>query len=268
MFWRRAEITTPDLMLLRRRLVQLEASRALSAAAADDIKAGRGEGTSLYQIEANARAVLGSEGVKTPKRYLNYTRFYRWRRRRGLITTAEGGEMKFLWSGGGAVSTEFAGVLTTPAHRQIPVSIAAGGAKWAADNQVFTKRFDAFAYFEWLNGRMLPYRENCLFVAVPDFVGDAHKTEEMFDYWYRHFSGWPLAFVAPDGQENLPLPPSEMWQCLFVGGSTAWKESYAAIEVIKLAQSLGKHIHIGRVNWKRRGIPNYYPNQWIGRVDL
>ena len=60
MFWRRAEITTPDLMLLRRRLVQLEASLCfIQAAAADDIKAGRGEGTSLYQIEANARAVLG-----------------------------------------------------------------------------------------------------------------------------------------------------------------------------------------------------------------
>jgi hypothetical protein len=98
---------------------------------------------------------------------------------------------------------------------------------------------------------MLRYRPLCLFVTVPDVVGDSSATIDNFWRWSPHFTGWSLAFAAQDGQENHDFPSSD-WGTLFVGGSTEWKEGLGAIECIKRAQALGKHIHIGRVNWWRR----------------
>ena len=45
--------------------------------------------------------------------------------------------------------------------------------------------------------------------------------------------------VAQDGQEDLALPDAALWEVLFVGGSTAWKLSPAAVMVIRRAQALG-----------------------------
>lgn len=56
--------------------------------------------------------------------------------------------------------------------------------------------------------------------------------------------------MAQDGSENYDIPLSA--SALFIGGSTAWKESQAAIEMIQRAQGRGLHIHIGRVNYGRR----------------
>lgn len=154
--------------------------------------------------------------------------------------------MKFLSPTGGYVGESF-GVLTSPNH-SITSAIKAG-ALWAADNGAFTKGFDPSWYFPWLES-MTPYRDKCLFVVVPDVVGDAIQTLDNYRYWSLRFDGWPLAFAAQDGQENLPLP--NYFDTLFIGGSTEWKEGGGAIECIRRAQSLRKHIHIGRVNWKRR----------------
>lgn len=155
--------------------------------------------------------------------------------------------MRFLVPIGGDVSGSF-GVLTSPGHNGIPKGIY-DGLPWAADNQAFTQGFDPDHYFRWLE-KMEPYRDTCLFVVVPDVVGDAIQTLDNFRYWLPYFIDWPIAFAAQDGQENLSLPP--YFDTLFIGGSTEWKESQAAINVIKRAQSMRKHIHIGRVNWGRR----------------
>jgi hypothetical protein len=96
---------------------------------------------------------------------------------------------------------------------------------------------------------MSTYFDKCMFIAGGDVVGDAKKTLEAFTVF--HFSGWSLAFCAQDGQEDLDFPPFG-WSTLFIGGTTEWKTSPAAVECIKRAQVLGKHIHIGRVNWGRR----------------
>lgn len=136
------------------------------------------------------------------------------------------------------------GELLTPAKRGgRPAGI------WAADNEAFSRGFDPVRFFPWLK-KMEPYRDNCLFVAVPDSVGNAIETLKLYREWCWHFESWPLAFVAQDGQENLPLP--NYYDALFVGGSTEWKVSDAATSVIKRAQSKHKHIHIGRVNWGKR----------------
>ena len=161
--------------------------------------------------------------------------------------------MKWLWSGGGENSLRFRGVLTCPAHKGTPAGIVAGR-PWAADNEKYTRgKFDPARFFCWLD-TMRPYRDQCLFVAVPDEVGNAPQTIALWRYWVQdeRLRDWPLAFVAQDGMENYPLPPADTYAALFVGGSTEWKEGAAAISVIKRAQTAGRHIHIGRVNWGRR----------------
>jgi len=155
--------------------------------------------------------------------------------------------MKFLSPNAGSADGAF-GIITSPQHKGVPASII-NGSLWAADNNAFTQGFNPAHYFPWLE-TMTPYRDACLFVVVPDVVGDAIQTLDNYRHWLRFFDGWPLAFAAQDGQENLPLPNN--FDTLFIGGSTAWKESQGAIDCVRRAQALRKHIHIGRVNWRRR----------------
>lgn len=73
---------------------------------------------------------------------------------------------------------------------------------WAADNAAFSN-FNASAFesmIDTLHWRRIP---GCLFVAVPDVVGDAVATCRKFREWQpllRRF-GWPLAFVGQDGAQ-------------------------------------------------------------------
>lgn len=156
--------------------------------------------------------------------------------------------MKFLLPIGGDIPPDF-GVLTTPSHKGIPAGIIAGR-QWAGDNEAYTRTFDLDRYLAWLK-TMEPYRDTCLFISVPDVVGDASATLRNFEKYADQLSAWPLAFVAQDGQEDLPFPGGN-WTTLFIGGTTEWKLSEAAVTCILRAQSLGKRIHIGRVNYQKR----------------
>ena len=123
------------------------------------------------------------------------------------------------------------------------------GYKYAIDNGAFSC-FDPTSFVSLLE-RQKASVARCLFVAVPDVVGSARRTLEAFDYWYPKLAGWPIALVAQDGIEDLPIP----WQLLaaiFIGGSTKWKCSDAAIAVVKTGKLLGKWVHVGRVNTPER----------------
>jgi len=61
----------------------------------------------------------------------------------------------------------------------------------------------------------------------------------------------PIAFVAQDGQERLPVP-WEHFEALFVGGSTQWKLGPHAAALIREAKRHDKWVHVGRVNTLRR----------------
>lgn len=118
-------------------------------------------------------------------------------------------------------------------------------AKFAIDN-------GAFAGFRPGEFKGLLLREKdatslCRFVAVPDVVGAARRTLEIFDYWKYKLTNWPLALVAQDGIEDLPIPWEQL-AAIFIGGSTGWKMSKAAGDVVKAALAMGKWVHIGRVN--------------------
>ena len=127
--------------------------------------------------------------------------------------------------------------------RQLPA------APFAIDN-------GAFAQFEPEAFRSLLKRESdsrnlCRFVAVPDIVANARRTLEVFDAWHEELNNWPLAFVAQDGQEALPIPWSFV-SAIFIGGTTSFKLSHAARDIIKTAKAIGKWVHAGRVNTPAR----------------
>jgi hypothetical protein len=122
-------------------------------------------------------------------------------------------------------------------------------AHFAIDNGAFSN-FDRLA-FERLLAREYPRRHLCRFVAVPDVVGAARRTLEVFDHWHERIGQWPLALVAQDGQEDLPIPWKHI-SAVFIGGTTKWKLSFHAQAIIKAAKAMDKWVHVGRVNEPKR----------------
>jgi hypothetical protein len=116
---------------------------------------------------------------------------------------------------------------------------------WAIDNGGF-KEVDVKGLLSLLE-REKHHADKCLFVAVPDIVGAARRTLEVFDLWRERLAGWKLALVCQDGQEDLPIPWTEI-DAVFIGGSTNWKLSPHAGHIIRAAKVLGKWAHVGRVN--------------------
>lgn len=101
--------------------------------------------------------------------------------------------------------------------------------------------------FESLLAREFPRVELCRFVCAPDVVGDARRTLEVFDYWHDRLGHWPIALVAQDGQENLPIPWMHI-DAIFIGGTTEWKMGRGASAIVKAGKAIGAWVHVGRVN--------------------
>jgi hypothetical protein len=139
---------------------------------------------------------------------------------------------------------------------------------YSIDNGSFAG-FDPDAFLGLLE-RENEARHLCRWVAVPDVVGSARRTGELFDYWKYKLPGWPLAFVAQNGQENHPIPWKHI-QALFIGGINKhdgqgdWKLSHHAKECIRTAQGMGKWVHIGRVNTPGRF--EYFEEMGVDSID-
>lgn len=122
---------------------------------------------------------------------------------------------------------------------------------FAMDNGAYS-RFDMEAFLTMLE-KHEPRKELCRFVAMPDVVCCARRTLEAFEYWHQRLADdkWPLAFVCQDGQEDLPIPWSYL-DAIFIGGSTEWKTSIHAAHIVRAAKTMGKWVHIGRINGYER----------------
>lgn len=120
---------------------------------------------------------------------------------------------------------------------------------WAAENGCFAKgdSFNADAWLVWLDS--LP-RAGCLFAVAPDVFSDAVATLKRSLPWLAKIRGlgFPAAFVAQNGAESMELPWEE-FDVLFLGGTTAWKLSQAALELTRRSPH---SVHMGRVNSYRR----------------
>ena len=99
-----------------------------------------------------------------------------------------------------------------------------------------------------------PEQDLCLFAAAPDVLGDAAATLDRSCRWFdliRYVIGLPVALVAQDGLEHLPVPWDQI-DALFIGGSTQWKLGPAAAALVAEANARNKWTHMGRVNTRQR----------------
>ena len=121
---------------------------------------------------------------------------------------------------------------------------------FAIDNGAYSGfRHDVF---ERILHRDRDKKEHCLFVAIPDSVGNPIETNEL---WKKRLTwvdtSWPLAYVAQNGIHEIQIPWDE-FTCLFIGGLDPWKESVDVQKLLTRAHKENKHIHIGRVNGYKR----------------
>jgi hypothetical protein len=127
---------------------------------------------------------------------------------------------------------------------------SSNGRPCAIDNAAFSG-FDATAFLALLT--RLRGVNGCLFAVAPDVVADSSATLDLFKQWapvVRSF-GFPVALAAQDGL-TVAATPWDQLDALFIGGSTEWKMSRAAEELLAYAAARGKWRHVGRVNTLRR----------------
>jgi hypothetical protein len=123
--------------------------------------------------------------------------------------------------------------------------------RWAMDNGAFDGGFTHGA-FVWMLEEFSGV-PGCLFVAAPDVVGNAAATRKLWPFWSRLIRGlgFPPALVAQDGLAPADVPWSELG-ALFIGGTTAYKESGAVRSLMAYAKARGLWTHWGRINGRRR----------------
>jgi hypothetical protein len=123
------------------------------------------------------------------------------------------------------------------------------GAVWAADNGCFNARtFTVLRWGRWL----LKQPRTALWAAVPDVVADHEATMRSwrrYAPWVRRI-GFRPAFVAQNGCTPNAIPADA--ECVFIGGDTRWKLSPEAFAVAAEARRRGLHVHVGRINSRRR----------------
>ena len=141
-------------------------------------------------------------------------------------------------------SPALVGCLLTPASGNYPLP----GYVWAGDNAAFTA-FNPDAFLRMLD-RAQPFIGTHLWIAAPDVVADSIATARLFAAWepkIRRY-GYRVAFVGQDGCRSIP----GIADALFIGGTTAWKESTEARLLAREAHERGIPVHVGRVNSRRR----------------
>jgi hypothetical protein len=160
--------------------------------------------------------------------------------------------------------------LRTPLTRN-----AIAGVPWALDNGCFTK----FDHKTWI--RMVREgvrhstnkheQDRCLWATMPDIVGDAMRTLELFDHFTNETYGIRRALVLQDGIHNHRIPWNRV-DAVFVGGSDVFKTLPSTINACKAAKMLGKWVHVGRVNTAKRvrdfvGIADSIDGSGLSRFD-
>ena len=141
---------------------------------------------------------------------------------------------------------DYLGFLNTPKAALSFDTLARYGLPVAVDNSAFTE-FNPRKYRSLLTRIEMDIE----WITVPDIVADAGGTLQLFESWYPVLEKFPVAFVGQDGCEDLPVHWDAI-ACFFVGGSTEWKLSGAARDMIAEAQKHGKLTHMGRVNSDKR----------------
>jgi hypothetical protein len=131
--------------------------------------------------------------------------------------------------------------------------------RWALDNGCFT----SFDRPKWERMVIEAESNRPIFVTLPDIVGDAQRTLELFDHFKLQTNEVPRALVLQDGIGRHRIPWDDL-DAVFVGGSNEFKYSSEAINAAKTAKMLGKWVHVGRVNTASR-VRNWA--EWADSLD-
>jgi len=121
------------------------------------------------------------------------------------------------------------------------------GKPYGLDNGCFKE----FREREWLRLVEDADRHQPVFITVPDIVGDAVRTMDLYHIYKRKLYGLPTCLVLQDGIGNLRIPWDEI-SAVFVGGTDTFKTSSEAMNACRVAKMLGKWVHVGRVNTTQR----------------
>lgn len=163
--------------------------------------------------------------------------------------------MLLLVSGATRTVAEYpeVGTLIVPMAKNRPDALRLDARRWAMDNGAFNG-FKPGPFMTMLEAFHAAHRASpCLFVVVPDVVGNAAETLRRWPFWSTvvRACGYPAAFVAQDGQTLETVPWDEM-AALFIGGTTAFKLGPMARTLAGYAKARGLWVHVGRVNSHRR----------------
>ena len=143
------------------------------------------------------------------------------------------------------------GVLATP--RALPVVDDLPGWPWAMDNDAYSG-FDEARYMAMLDRyQHADARNGLLWVTIPDVVGDADATLDLFNEWVGIVGGdyqYPVALVAQDGMKAEHIPWIEI-DALFIGGTDGPEGKRSMGPLMAEAKRQGKLVHVGRINRKR-----------------
>lgn len=139
------------------------------------------------------------------------------------------------------------GQLITARDGNLPIS----GLAYAADNSAYSD-WNEESFIRMLD-RLKGYTTPPVFVAVPDYVGNARITNQLFRRWAPEiFSrGLPLGYVLQDGQGASTVPWEDI-SAIFIGGSTDFKTDDHVKYLVRKAKKKGIWIHMGRVNSLQR----------------
>ena len=102
------------------------------------------------------------------------------------------------------------------------------GVPYGVDNGCFKR----FLKRRWLRLLEQAERDRPLFVAIPDVVGDAQRTAELFEHFKLMTNEVPRALVIQDGIERVTIPWRDL-RAIFIGGSDRFKYSAEAFNVAK-----------------------------------
>jgi hypothetical protein len=127
-----------------------------------------------------------------------------------------------------------------------------GHSLFAADNGCYAspEKYSNNGFLSWLNKLN---RKACLFAVAPDIVGNAERTRERAYPMLPRIRelGFKAALVAQDGELSDLINWGEL-DAIFIGGSTEWKLSQAAGDIVAAAKREKKWVHMGRVNSFKR----------------
>jgi hypothetical protein len=117
------------------------------------------------------------------------------------------------------------------------------GVPYGLDNGCFSE----FKEKAWLKLIRDAEQHHPVFITVPDIVGDAVRTLDLYKIFKRKLHGLPTCLVLQDGIGQHPIPWDEL-TAVFVGGTDKFKVSQEAMSACRVAKMLGKWVHVGRVN--------------------